>query len=432
MHQQSATHLAMGMDNRPSSPEIVRACIAATKQLGVNVHFYGVLPTPALALIAMDKGMPAIMVTGSHIPFDRNGLKFYLPDGEISKQDEQSIAQANVDIPEVALAPLPEEDTEAKTHYVNRYIQPFSGILKGKYIGIYEHSSAGRDIYLELFQELGAQVHGLDRSDTFVPVDTESVTKEDVQRARDWQQQFQFDAIFSTDGDGDRPLVFDEKGNFIRGDILGLLAAKHLEIEALAVPVTCNTGIDVHFKKVVRSKIGSPYVISAMDSLREHYKSVAGFEANGGFLLQKDLIYKDAKIDALPTRDAVLPFLALMASCGGTPLSEAVQAVSSRFTSSDRLRDMSHDLSQVILSKIKFTPDMVLKDLGLNGLQVSHIDEIDGLRLTLSDASCIHLRPSGNAPELRCYTEAGSMEDSIRLLTATLAWAQKQAKQLAV
>lgn len=66
--------IAIGMDLRPSSPAIARACLAAARARGVEPLFCGVLPTPALAHYAMRTGMPAIMVTGSHIPYDRNGL----------------------------------------------------------------------------------------------------------------------------------------------------------------------------------------------------------------------------------------------------------------------------------------------------------------------------------------------------------------------
>jgi len=81
----------IGHDLRPSSPRITQACIAALKQLGFMSEYVGALPTPALAYFGMQNGIPGIMVTRSHIPFDRNGIKFYSLDGEISKQDEQSI-----------------------------------------------------------------------------------------------------------------------------------------------------------------------------------------------------------------------------------------------------------------------------------------------------------------------------------------------------
>ncbi|MGP4763333.1 phosphomannomutase, partial [Klebsiella pneumoniae] len=89
-----------------------------------------------------------------------------------------------------------------------------------------------------------------------------------------WAQQHQLDMIFSTDGDGDRPLVADERGRWFRGDILCLLAAKALEIDALAVPVSCNTAIEAcgAFSKVTRTKIGSPYVIAGFEQLSGYSK----------------------------------------------------------------------------------------------------------------------------------------------------------------
>ena len=86
--------LFVGRDLRASSPRIAAAVTGAALAEGLPVTECGALPTPALALAAMRAGRAAIMVTGSHIPADRNGLKFYLPSGEISKADEAAILGA--------------------------------------------------------------------------------------------------------------------------------------------------------------------------------------------------------------------------------------------------------------------------------------------------------------------------------------------------
>ena len=105
--------LLIGHDLRPSSPGIARACHDAARSAGVSSVNAGVLPTPALAFAAETLGLPAIMVTGSHIPFDRNGMKFYRAQGEISKQDEQRILTAAVTEPldERQAPPLPPVDS---------------------------------------------------------------------------------------------------------------------------------------------------------------------------------------------------------------------------------------------------------------------------------------------------------------------------------
>ena len=105
-HDFSFKTVAIGIDNRPSSYAMAKACAAALQQFDIDVLYYGVVPTPALAYVAQEDAIPAIMVTGSHIPFDRNGLKFYRPDGEISKADEQVIITEQAEF--TALAELAE------------------------------------------------------------------------------------------------------------------------------------------------------------------------------------------------------------------------------------------------------------------------------------------------------------------------------------
>ena len=415
--------VAIAMDNRPSSPEIAATVCGAIESLGLQVDFYGVLPTPALALQAMRDTIPSIMITGSHIPFDRNGIKFYTPVGEITKVDECEIINNSNQVISIK-SNLPQIKESASINYMNRYANFFgSKCLNGLKIGIYEHSSAGRDLYAELFKSLGAEVISLGRSDEFVPIDTEAVADIDKQRAKDWSKEYGFDAIFSTDGDGDRPLIADENGDWLRGDIVGLLTAQHLGIEALAVPVSCNTAIEKSgfFKEVVRTRIGSPYVIEAFNEL-ESYKSFAGFEANGGFLLGSILEQDGNRLDALPTRDALLPFIVLLSRVvkEQVPLSKLTQSLPQCFTSSDRIQDFPLEDAKLLLEKGASSSETLLKSFALGDLKVVDINQIDGLRLTLDDGVIVHLRPSGNAPELRCYVETNSQEKSDNLVKQVL------------
>ena len=415
--------VAVAMDNRPSSPEIAAIVCGAIEAYGFEVDFYGVLPTPALALQAMRDTTPSIMITGSHIPFDRNGIKFYRPDGEISKEDESEIINNSNQI-KLAKAHLPEVKENAAVNYMNRYANFFGDkCLSGLKIGIYEHSSAGRDLYANLFTTLGAEVISLGRSNEFVPIDTEAVADIDKKRAKEWVKEYGFDAIFSTDGDGDRPLIADENGDWLRGDIVGLLTAQYLGVEALAVPVSCNTAIEKSgfFKEVLRTRIGSPYVIEAFDTLQA-YNSFAGFEANGGFLLGSTLMQDTKRLDALSTRDALLPFIVL-ASCvvkEQVPLSKLTQSLPQRFTSSDRIQEFPREKSIKLLKKGASNPEALLKSLGVEDVKVLDTNTIDGLRLTLNNKVIIHLRPSGNAPELRCYVETDSQDFSDNLVTQVL------------
>lgn len=417
--------MAVAIDNRPSSPAMAKSVIQALTDAGIDAVYYGVVPTPALAFTAMQDNMPCIMVTGSHIPFDRNGIKFYRPNGEITKADEQAILTEKVvfsatnDLPELTI------NFRAAELYRTRYTDLFDAdLLAGKRVGIYEHSSAGRDIYQGLFESLGAEVISLERTDEFVPIDTEAVAEPDKEKARSWSKKYNLDFIFSTDGDGDRPLVADENGEWLRGDILGLLCSKALQIEALAIPISCNTIIaqSPEFNKVSLTKIGSPYVIAEFASLAKLHKTVAGFEANGGYLLGSDIEFNDKVMKALPTRDAVLPALMLLsfAKQKNTSIKELVAALPSRFTYSDRIQNFAKQKSLAILTQGKDNPETLLARLGVKNVSVSNVNFIDGLRISLSDLTIIHLRPSGNAPELRCYAEASDFETAKALVDSTL------------
>lgn len=416
--------IAIGVDRRPSSPQMAAACATAAKQAGYEVHYYGVLPTPALAFQAMQDHIPCIMVTGSHIPFDRNGLKFYRPDGEIDKQDEQAILETNLPFAWEGNAELPPESNRARDTYVTRYLNIFpAGMLKGKRIGLYEHSSAGRDINREVLSALGAEVVSLGRTEQFVPIDTEAVSAEDRERGRNWAQEHQLDAILSTDGDGDRPLFGDEHGEWLRGDLVGLLCARYLGVETLAVPVSCNTAIEAcgGFQRVERTRIGSPYVIAAMQTLATGGQTVAGFEANGGFLLGSGLVLNATKLQALPTRDALLPALALLADsyARGVALSALVTDLPQRYTASDRIQNFPSERSRELITQWKQNPAELLSATKLP-VQVQDTNTTDGLRLTLTDGRIIHLRPSGNAPELRCYAEAENQQEAETLTQTVL------------
>lgn len=416
--------VAIAIDNRPSSGFIATACIDVIKQQGMEPLYYGVIPTPALAYTAMKNNIPCIMVTGSHIPFDRNGLKFYRPDGEITKIDEIEILNNNFQFQmSNKLSSTLLVNSLAADEYINRYASIFDeNLLTGKKIGIYEHSSAGRDIYSILFKKLGADVVCLERSNHFVPIDTEAVSEEDKNKAKLWSEQYKLDAIFSTDGDGDRPLVADENGEWLRGDILGLLCALEMKIEALAIPVSCNTVISSHdaFKCVKQTKIGSPYVIEAFSDLAKDYRKIAGFEANGGFLLGSNIEINGKQISELPTRDAVLPFLMLLSAAKKKGIAKLVSALPQRITFSDRVQNFATEKSKPILEKAKENPQHLLQHLGFGDEQLLELNTIDGLRMTLSNGNIIHLRPSGNAPELRCYAEANDHETAQAIVHQSL------------
>ena len=421
------SRVVVGHDLRPSSPDIASACACAFADMGVDIYYAGALPTPALAFYAAQMGAPAIVVTGSHIPFDRNGIKFYRAEGEITKADEQAMLQMTVTLPEaLAPTPLPLPDLAAQDAYVQRYVKFFGAAsLTGKRVAVYEHSSVARDVLRTILEALGAEVLSLGRTETFVPIDTEAVRVEDVTKAISWANEHGFDAVLSTDGDADRPLIGDEKGHWFRGDIVGILCAQFLAADVVVTPVSSNTALEKCglFKQVVRTKIGSPYVIEGMakSALATQLPSskfsnsdlvIVGFEANGGFLLGSDVLRQGQCLTALPTRDALLPMLALlcMSMEKGCKLSELCNDLPKRFTHSDRVQNFPTEMSRALVTRLKQAPQDAQALMAPDAGDVLSIDTTDGLRVTFSSGDVVHLRPSGNAPELRCYAEAETPE----------------------
>ena len=450
--------IAIAGDLRPSTERILKSLVQASADANWKVIYCGCIPSPAIAMYGIDKHLPTIMVTGSHIPADRNGIKFNHPNGEITKADEQGIVSQSVDFDESLFddkgmlknAPeLPAVEAEAEENYCKRYPNFFgSDALHGLTIGVYQHSAVGRDIVVKVLESLGATVKPFGRSDVFVPVDTEAIRKEDEELAREFTHKDYVDAVFSTDGDSDRPLLADDVGMWLRGDVLGILAAQSLGIKRIATPVSCNTSLEKSgsFEKICRTRIGSPYVIAGMESLVEDGVTVAGYEANGGFLLETDLtqefVQGDKKetrtLKALPTRDALLPMIAVMVMVRKERMCvvDLLRKLPKRFTVSDRLKEFPTEKSKTKLAEIRekhlgeklfgaltAKPSKFAKDGSapkpFQGKIIS-LNEVDGYRMEFDSGDIIHLRPSGNAPEFRCYVETEGKDRSAELLAECL------------
>jgi mannose-6-phosphate isomerase class I len=464
-----------GGDLRPSTSAIVpeegfrgdilQAVCRAVQDAGFAFTNMGRLPTPALVLHAMRHSAPAIMVTGSHIPFDRNGMKLTRPSGEVMKADEEPILAAVAAVRRTEyeksfedslfdsngmLRPehrvnVPEPGPEAADAYVSRYVEAFPrGALAGKKVLVWEHSAVGRELLARTLAELGAEVVTAGRSDTFVAVDTEAVSEtmlRSLQAMVDARGGESISAVVSTDGDGDRPLFLAvESGRlrFVPGDLLGLLAAGYLGVRHVAVPISCNDAVDEFCRAggitLAKTRIGSPHVIAA---LRE-----AGWEGNGGFLTATTItIPGGTSLSPLPTRDALLPLVCALSS------PTTVDSLPKRYGCSAVLRDFPMEAAREIMKWLTpsdpaiieaafstagitvTTPtrqDMPLEATSapaeeIGGIraaigryflpedgfpEIVRINWMDGVRVRFASNEVAHFRPSGNAPEMRFYANA--------------------------
>jgi phosphomannomutase len=212
--------------------------------------------------------------------------------------------------------------------------------------------------------------------------------------------------------------------------VAGILCAKFLGADSVSTPVSCNSAVEKcgWFKDVRRTRIGSPFVIASMiEATASGAKVAVGYEANGGFLTNSDIPLFGGKLGALPTRDAVIVHLSvlLLALKQGKKLSQLVAGLPKRYTASDRLKNFPQAQSRSILQLFDSGEPAADKAKAtdvfgaLCGSCVD-IDRTDGVRMTFENDEIVHLRPSGNAPEFRCYNEAASTDRATQLNKACM------------
>jgi len=470
-------------DLRPSTDRILVATARAILDAGCQLENAGKIPTPALIHRSLSTGRAGVMVTGSHIPFDRNGIKLNKSAGEILKSDEAGISlevdgvraeeyaktreQSAFDASGMLKQPteLPPLERAAEEAYVRRYLGSFPRRgLSGLRVVVYQHSAVGRDILLRILQELGADVVAAGRTETFMALDTENVTDEQLARLEELAVAAEASGppvhvIVSTDGDSDRPLVaavLPSRGagapgrrvRFLPGDLLGIIVAQYLSADAVAVPISANDAVERRMAErgtwLEKTKIGSPYVVASIDALRnsKRYSRIVGWEANGGFLTGSDIALTRETIAALPSRDATLPILATLfaAAQRGVSLDSLWSELPARFGRSGLIDHVPSATSRAILARL--TPpgpstEVLFDDEGnepeqswqetramlgrvftpaLGFGKIVRINVLDGVRVYFENGDVAHVRPSGNAPQLRIYSNSDSQARADRIV----------------
>ena len=423
------------LDLRPSSERLGRAIERAIRDAGMQPVNMGRILTPALMYYAVTRGRGSIMVTGSHIPFDRNGYKLNTSRGELLKEHEQPIneavrrVRARIYEQDFAQSIFDErgmfKPSGAASFYADRYVDFFGeGPLAGLRLAVYQHSAVGRDMLTGILQRLGAEVIPCGRSEQFVPIDTENIEADQLAAIQQLASAAgPIDAVVSTDGDSDRPLILGvDNGavHFFGGDLVGMIVAEFLGADAVVVPITCNDAIDRgNLAKVLESKtkIGSPYVIAGMELARaKGRQAICGWEANGGFLTGSDITRQGRILKALPTRDALLPILAVLTASKekGKPLMELFAELPQRFSRAALLKNYPREQSKKIIEHFSTTNDRSELEKIFSPAQgfsaIIKVDLTDGVRLYFANQDVVHFRPSGNADEFRIYAVANSQE----------------------
>jgi phosphomannomutase len=484
------------VDGEPGRGELAQAIEFAIRTAGMTPVNLGAIPTPALSAYALSHGKGSIMVTGSHIPFDRNGYKTNTSCGELLKQHEAPINQKVSEVRDriyaepFALSPFDDqgsfktghrdlgpESGAAASAYLRRYTEFFgTAALNGLRVLVYQHSAVGRDLLVEILRGVGAEVFVAGRSETFVPIDTENIDSEQLAAIQALYDEAaakhgRLDAVVSTDGDSDRPLILgvDRRTNALRffgGDLVGMITAEFLGADAAIVPISCNDAIDRGALQAItepKTRIGSPFVIAGMEAARATGKrSVCGWEANGGFLTGSEIVRSGKTLLALPTRDAVLPILTVLVSARehGLGLAELFARLPQRYSRAALLKQFPRPIGLGIVQRFSpAEPGVIELRFGRDDIAVSNADRtqrtatasereafetirrelsefftdalgfaaidglnfVDGVRILFGNGEVAHLRPSGNADELRIYAVADTQDRADAITRAAVA-----------
>ena len=370
----------VGRDTRASGVELEEALGRGIASAGGSAVLAGVLPTPAVALLALDVGA---VITASHNPPEYNGVKFFDRDGQkLSDENEEEI-EALLD----AAAPGGGEIDRvgiANDSYLEHIVERFGSDLTGLEIGVDCANGAYSEIAPRAFERLGAVVTtiGVEPDGTNINKGCGATDLRALQRTVTGNH---LGLGVAFDGDGDRMLAVDENGGVVDGDHIIAILALHLAVELVAVTVMSNLGLhrllDQHGIRVVTTPVGDRYVLEA---LREH-GGVLGGEQSGHIIYLRDHVTGDGLAAALLLCDAIR----------GRTLGEAAALMP--------------------------TFPQVKQDLPLSGsLPDSLLDDVERLNEELDGTARVLVRRSGTEPLVRLLAEAQT-EAEARQLSDTIA-----------
>ncbi len=394
--------IAVGRDGRTSSPMFMDAAVSGLLSVGCTVHDAGMLPTPALQFSVKHFGLNGgLMVTASHNPPDFNGIKVIAPDGvEIPHQQEDEIEELFFSSGPT-LSPW---DRIGKIRCLEA-IEPYKeGVLKHINTGIVRE--AGLKVAIDtgngvaaltvpdIARELGCDVYTIN-----VDVDGRFPGRESEPRPDNLGglmalvKASDADLGVALDGDGDRSIFVDEKGEVHWGDrsfalITRDFMAKHPGSE-VATSVSSSKVIEDVVSagggRVVWTKVGS--VVISRTMVEKGLK--LGGEENGGVMYGPHLEVRDGSM-------ALALILEVMAKTG-SPLSELFGGLPQYSQMKDRVA-CPDELKEKALEKLRGSVD------------APRVETIDGVKLGYTDGSWILVRPSGTEPVFRLYAESGSPE----------------------
>ena len=358
----------VGRDTRGSGPELEEAFAAGIASAGGSAVLAGVLPTPAVALLGLDLGA---VISASHNPPEYNGVKFFDRDGRKLTDAAEEEIEALLDGPAPGGGEIDRLEVAADS-YLEHVLERFGTDLNGLRIGIDCANGAYAGLAPQAFEQLGAEVTAVGNEPDGTNINV-ACGATDLSLLADTVRAGRLDLGIAFDGDGDRMLAVDERGEPVDGDQILAVLALALGVEGVAVTTMTNLGfhrlMEERGIRVVTTDVGDRYVLEALD--REG--ALLGGEQSG------HIIYLDGHV----TGDGLVAGLLLCNALGGRTLSEAV-AVMPRFPQ--------------VMRNLPRAERGALPDELLTAVEAVNA-ELDGTGRVL-------VRPSGTEPLVRVLAEA--------------------------
>jgi phosphoglucosamine mutase len=304
--------IVVGMDTRISGDMLESALVAGICSVGAHAICVGVVPTPAVAyLTRLYNADAGIVISASHNPVEYNGIKFFNKDGyklpdEVEDRIEEVIKNGLTEAPSPTGENLGVRDI--RKNGINDYIDFLKGLAEVDLTGlkVAMDCAEGAAYYAapEVFKALGAEVHVIhnDPNGKNINKNCGSTHMGEIKR---YTAENNCHLGLAFDGDADRCLAVDEKGNGVNGDFAMAILAKDmkesrkLDRDTLVVTVMSNIGLDVACEKegikTVKTKVGDRYVLEEM--LKEGYK--IGGEQSGHIIFLDHNTTGDGLITAI-------------------------------------------------------------------------------------------------------------------------------------
>ena len=372
----------VGRDTRASGAELEDALARGIASAGGTAVLAGVLPTPAVALLAQDLGA---VITASHNPPAYNGVKLFDREGQKLTDAQELEIEALLDAPGGVGGGGVERSEGAAQSYLEHVLDRFGADLRGLRIAVDCANGAYSAIAPEAFERLGAEVTALAASPDGTNIN-DGCGATDLEMLRAAVRAGGHDLGVAFDGDGDRVLAVDERGEAVDGDQILAVLALDRGVDQVAVTVMTNLGFHrlmaEHGIRVHVTDVGDRYVL---ERLRQE-GGVLGGEQSGHVIWLRDHV----------TGDGLAAALLLCAALRGRPLSE-LTGVMPRF-------------AQVTANV----------PVGSRTVPQAALDEAERLNRRLDGTGRVLVRPSGTEPVVRVLAEAERREDA-EALCATVA-----------